>query len=262
MPGLEGSSVTVKSMGADMVVVDVSKFFHSVIQSVIRMEIKEVGAFVFQSVEVSLHRGIIIRTASFAHALCHMDRLTEINKGLGGKLGSLITVQDEFSLQRGVSIQSFLQGTYGQIAGDMAVGDGGDHAAVIQVDNGAVVSYLAVFQEQVSEIRTPLVVDTMGMEILIELVFKHFVGLSVFVARLLRSHDGTQSQLRIHILMYRCRTIGISLPLQVDSHPSVSVHSVVAMVDFFNFRHNLCLLGIIIRLPMFPVVVISVWTDP
>lgn len=105
-------------------------------------------------------------------------------------------------------------------------------------------------------------VDTIGLEILIELVFKYFVGLSMFVTRLLRTHDGTQSQLRIHILVYRCRTIGISLPNQVGSHPPISVHSVMAMVNFFNFRHNLFFLGIIICLPVFPVVVISVWTDP
>ena len=76
-----------------------------------------------------------------------MDRRAEINKCLGGKLGTLVTVQEEFPFQRRLRIQSLLQGTYGKLAGDMAVGDAGDHAAVIQVDDGAVVSYLAVFQE-------------------------------------------------------------------------------------------------------------------
>ena len=96
--GMEGSAVIVKTMGADMIVVDVSKFFHSAIQDIIRVEIKKVGAFVFQGVEISLHRGVIVRIASFAHALCHMTRCTEVNKGLGGKLGALVTVQDEFPL--------------------------------------------------------------------------------------------------------------------------------------------------------------------
>lgn len=145
--GLERRAVIIKTMGADMVVVDISKFFHSVIQGDIRLEIEKVGAFVFQGVEVSLHRGVIVRIASFAHALCHMDRRTEVNKGLGGKLGALVTVEDEFSFQRGLRIQSFLQGANGKVAGDMAVGDAGDEAAVMQIDDSAVVSYLTVFQK-------------------------------------------------------------------------------------------------------------------
>ena len=48
MAGLERSTVIVKTMGADMVVVDVSKFFDSIIQGVIHVEIKKDGAFVFR----------------------------------------------------------------------------------------------------------------------------------------------------------------------------------------------------------------------
>ena len=49
-----------------------------------------------------------------------------------------------------------------------------------------------------------------------------------------------------------------TLPFQVHRHAPVSVRTIVGMVYFINLRMNRRFPGIVIRLPMFPVVVISI----
>ena len=60
-----------------MVLRDISKFFHRLIQCLLRLEIVQIDAFIFQCVEMPFHRGVVVWTSYFTHALDHMDRFTE-----------------------------------------------------------------------------------------------------------------------------------------------------------------------------------------
>lgn len=60
-----------------MVVSDVSEFLHCAVQFFFRPEPMQVGAFILQGVEVSLHRRIVVWVSGFAHALSHVDRFAE-----------------------------------------------------------------------------------------------------------------------------------------------------------------------------------------
>jgi hypothetical protein len=55
--------------------------------------------------------------------------------------------------------------------------------------------------------------------------------------------------------------IAVSPTFQISCHAAVTVHTVMAVVDILNLLPNLCFLGIIIRFPVFPVVVISIRAD-
>ena len=54
-------------------------------------------------------------------------------------------------------------------------------------------------------------------------------------------------------------TVRITFTLQIDFHTSVAVNPLVRMIYFLNLCFDFGFKGIIIRLPVFPVVVISNW---
>lgn len=179
-------------MGTDVVIGDVSELLHCPVHVFLRLKIIEAGAFVLQGVEVPLHRGVIVGVSSLAHALCDMDAFTKLRESFRSILAALVAVQDQISFFQMLGIQCFLQGTDCQIAGDEPICYTGHHAPVVEVQDLTVVTHSPIAQEQVSEIRTPFLVWLVPMEILLQLVFKHFVGFSRLCSRLFGTDDGAQ----------------------------------------------------------------------
>ena len=56
--------------------------------------------------------------------------------------------------------------------------------------------------------------------------------------------------------------IVVSFELQIDCHTAIAVNTVVPVVNLFNFLLHFYFLSIIFCLPVFPVVVVSIWADP
>ena len=131
----------------------------------------------------------------------------------------------------------------------------------MQVYDCTVIAHISVFQEQVSEIRTPFFVDFLRREVLLQLVLKYLVGLPGLCAWPLGADDGVQAQLHVHIFVDSRAAIAVSPAFEISCHAAVTVHPVMAVVDILNLLLNLCFLGIIIRLPVFSVVVISIRAD-
>ena len=73
--------------------------------------------------------------------------------------------------------------------------------------------------------------------------------------------DGAQAQLPVHIFMDSCAAVAVSPAFQISCHAVVTVHTVMAVADIPDLLLNCCFLGIIIRLPVFPVVIISIRAD-
>ena len=112
------------------------------------------------------------------------------------------------------------------------------------------------------EIHTPLPVRHVRMGILIPSIVRYFMGLPGPRPWFLWTGDRIQTQSHIHIFMDRCLAVVISPTLQIGSHTAVPVYSVVVVVDFFDLLLDLLFLGIMIRLPVFPVVIIGIRADP
>ena len=53
----------------------------------------------------------------------------------------------------------------------------------------------------------------------------------------------------------------ITFPFQIYSHAPVTDGAIVLMIQFGDLLLNFLFMGIIIRLPVFPVVIICVWAD-
>ena len=155
-----------------------------------------------------------------------------------------------------------MQGADCKIAGDAPVCNAGHHAAVMEVYDGAVIADIPVFQEQICEICAPFLVDFLSSEVLFQFVFKYFVGLPRLCAWFLGADDSVQAQLPVHIFMDSRAAVAVPSAFQISCHIAVTVHTIMAVVDIPDLLLNLCFLGIIIRLPVFPVVIIGIRADP
>ena len=140
----------------------------------------------------------------------------------------------------------------------MPICNTGDNTPVMEINNAAVVPHIMVLQKKMREIGTPFLIDFIRSEILLQLVFKHFMWFPVLIIRLLPTDNRTNPQFRIPIFMDGHRAVAVTFPLQIDRHAPLTVNSIVFVVNFLYRIQNLRFVGIIIRLPVFSVVVISI----
>lgn len=56
--------------------------------------------------------------------------------------------------------------------------------------------------------------------------------------------------------------IVVSFAPQIDCHTAVAVNTVVPVIDFFYLFLHFCFLGVVICLPVFPVVIVGIRADP
>ena len=71
-----------------------------------------------------------------------------------------------------------------------------------------------------------------------------------------------QAQFHIHIFMDCCLAVAVPSAFQIGRHATVSVYSVVAVVDLFDLLLDLCFLDVIIRLSVFLVVIVRIRAEP
>ena len=171
-------------------------------------------------------------------------------------------MQDQFPFPFGLCIQGFLQGTDRQVTGDVPVCDAGHHTPFMEVNDAAVIPYFMILHKQVCEVRTPPLVWVVRLKFLIQPIFKYLMRFPMFMVRLLRTDDGTEPHFHIHILMYGCGTVGIPLTGQVNRHAPITVNPMMLMVDLLNLCLDFLFMGIEIRLPVLPVVIVSIGIDP
>ena len=244
-----------------MIIGNICELLHCLVQTFLRLELIQVDTLILQCVEVAFHRGIVIRISGFAHALRDMSCFAEFDECFGCVLCALVTMQDQLTFACRLWIQCFLQGTYRQATGDVPVSNTGNHAPVMKVYDAAVVPYFMIFQEQVCEIRAPFLVGFIRSKILPQLVFEYLMWFSVFIIRLFRTDNGAKPHFHIHVFVYGGGAVGIAPARQIDCHAPVTVNTVVFMIDFVNLCLDFLFMGIITRLPVFPVVVVCIRID-
>ena len=75
---LAGRAAAVITVRAYMVAGGISEFLHNPVQLLFRLKFIQAGAFIFKSVEASLHWCIAVWISGPAHALGHMDGFAEL----------------------------------------------------------------------------------------------------------------------------------------------------------------------------------------
>ena len=88
-----------------------------------------------------------------------------------------------------------------------------------------------------------------------QLILKYLVSLPVDIFWLFRTYNRIQPHLFISIFMNGYWTVMEAFVCQINGHASVSVHSIVLVVNFSDLRLYLRFLSIVIRLPVFSVVI-------
>ena len=145
-------------------------------------------------------------------------------------------MQNESLFDGGLGFQCFPKRSDRKVTGDIAVRYAGNHTPVMQIYNGTVIAYFMIRKEQIGKIRAPFPVDFICCKILVQLIIEYLMRFSMFISRLLWTDDGTEVKLRI-------------------------LDTIVRMINLLNLCLYFCFPGIIIRLPVFPVVIVCVWTD-
>ena len=88
------SSITIKGVGAHMIIINICEFLYSLIKCFFRSEFIQICALIFQCVEITLHRCVVIWGTCLAHALRHIYGFTEFDKCFRRILCSPVRMQD------------------------------------------------------------------------------------------------------------------------------------------------------------------------
>ncbi|EFE91385.1 hypothetical protein GCWU000341_01892, partial [Oribacterium sp. oral taxon 078 str. F0262] len=80
--------------------------------------------------------------------------------------------------------------------------DTGYYAAIIKIDDRAVIAHASISEEDICEISSPLLIDMLCTEILIQEIVKYFMGLPFSVIRLSTPDNGVKLQITVHIMVY------------------------------------------------------------
>ncbi len=128
--------------------------------------------------------------------------------------------------------------------------------------DGAIISDIPILQEQVCEICAPFLIRLACMKVLVQFVPEYFMRLPWLCPWFFRAGDGMQPRLCVHIFMDGSGAVAVSFTLQIGCHGTVAVNTVIPVVDFIYLPQDFCFLGIIIRLPVFPVVIVGIRADP
>ena len=143
----------------------------------------------------------------------------------------------------------------------MSVCYAGNNASIMQIYDCTVVSYIMVLQKQISKICTPFLIDFICRKVLLYFVFKYFMWFTMLIVRLLRADYRFHPKYWIHILVDSCCAVWEAFAFQIYLHTTISIYTMVFMINIWDFWQSFLAHGIVIRLPMFSVVVISIWTD-
>ena len=97
-------------------------------------------------------------------------------------------------------IQSFLQSPNSEIAGNVAIGNAGYRASVVQINDCTVVANFMICKKKIREISTPFLIDFVSSEILFELIVKYLMRFAMFIPGFLgRTIDWSPSSVFIYL---------------------------------------------------------------
>ena len=157
-----------------------------------------------------------------------------------------------------LGFQCLLYCTDSQVGGNVPIRNAGYHAAVMQIDYGAIIPYTAILQEKICKVSSPFLVNLFCLEILVQQIIKNLVYCAFLVIRLLPSNNGMKIQLLIHVVMNSKGTKMNMLSFQENLHAAVTIHTVMLVVYRGDFLEHTLFLGTISRLPVFQEVVVGI----
>lgn len=157
------------------------KFLNCLIQDFFCFIFIQIGQLIFQSVEISFHRGIVIKISGLAHTLCYMHGFAEFYKFPGCKLAALVRMQDQFPFYCRLPVQCLSQCPDCKATCHMAICYAGNNTPVVQVQNRAVVTDFMLPTKQAGKICAPFLIGFLCCKVLLEFIFKYLMWSATFI---------------------------------------------------------------------------------
>ena len=114
-----------------MVVCGISKMLHCAIERFLISILMKINFFVLQRIEIALHRGIIIRASSLAHALRQVMFLAKVGERLRCVRAALIAMKNQTFDFLALTTKCFAKRSECQVTRHMPIRQDCDNAAVI-----------------------------------------------------------------------------------------------------------------------------------
>ena len=135
IPRFKWRTITIIGMRTYMVVCSISKILHSLAERFLIAILVKINFFVLQRIEISLHRGVVVRASSFAHVLRQIMFLTEVCERLWCVRAALIAVKNVPFASPSLTAECFAERSDCQVACHTPIRQTCNNAAVIQVNN-------------------------------------------------------------------------------------------------------------------------------
>ena len=114
-----------------MVVGGISKMFHSAVERLLILILVKINFFVLQRIEIALHRGVIIRVSSLAHALRQVMFLAKVGERLRCVRAALIAMKDQTFDSLSLTAECFAKRSDCQVTRHTPIHQTCDNAAVM-----------------------------------------------------------------------------------------------------------------------------------
>ena len=114
-----------------MIVCGISKMLHCTIERFLISILMKINFFVLQRIEIALHRGIIIRASSLAHALRQVMFLAKVGERLRCVRAALIAMKNQIFDFLALTTKCFAKRLECQVTHHMPIRQACDNAAVM-----------------------------------------------------------------------------------------------------------------------------------
>lgn len=141
-------SIIIETMRTYIIILNICKFLYRLIEWLLGFKIMEVGTLVLQSIEITLHWGIVIRITGLAHALCYMNGFAKFNKCFRCKLRPLIAMEYQIPFYFRLRIQGYLQRPNGEITGNVSICNADYRASIMHINDCTVVANFMICKKR------------------------------------------------------------------------------------------------------------------
>lgn len=130
-----------------MVVYGISKMLHCAIERFLISILMKINFFVLQRIEIALHRGVIIRASSLAHALRQIVFLAKISERLRCVRAALIAMKNQTVASLSLTAECFAKRSDCQVARHTTIRQTCNNTAIVQIDDCTVISDIASLEK-------------------------------------------------------------------------------------------------------------------
>lgn len=168
-------------------------------------------------------------------------------------------MQDQIPAYRPLAVQSLFKRTDRKITRHVAIRYTCNYAAVMQVENRAIISDIATHEKQIGEIGQPFLIDCFCRKILTEQqILKMCMLCTSLIFRRFSVHNRAQAEFLVSCTHERQQQKDRCLCHQIDTHPAIPCNPFMCVVDGLKLLLYVAFLRLLRCISLFSVIVIGI----